>query len=42
MLEQEEEYEIPNNQKLLKFSRDGNFYSFASLVADFLSARAVK
>ncbi len=36
MLEQNEDYNIPNSQRLLKFRRDGNYYSFARLAADFL------
>jgi len=36
MLEQNVDYDIPNNTKMLKFRRDGNYYSFARLVADFL------
>jgi len=36
MLEQNDDYDIPNNQSLLKFSREGNFYSLAKLVVDFL------
>jgi len=43
MLEQDDDYEIPNSQRMLKFRRDGNYYSFARLVADFLKERdAVK
>ncbi|MDR2731913.1 MAG: hypothetical protein LBB36_01710 [Fibromonadaceae bacterium] len=36
MLEQNADYEIPNNQRMLKFGRDGNFYSFSRLATDFL------
>ncbi len=42
MLEQNEDYEIPNDQRMLKFSRQGNYYSFARLVADFLKEPAGK
>ena len=36
MLEQSNDYEIPNNQKMLKFGREGNYYSLAKLAAEFL------
>jgi len=36
MLEQNEDYDIPNEQKMLKFGREGNYYSFAKLAAEFL------
>ncbi|MCL2100248.1 MAG: hypothetical protein FWH22_00860 [Fibromonadales bacterium] len=36
MLEQSDDYEIPNNQRMIKFNRQGNFYSFAKLATDFL------
>jgi hypothetical protein len=39
MLEQEADYDIPNNKKMIKFGRDGNFYSFAKLASDFISAK---
>ncbi|MDR1829748.1 MAG: hypothetical protein LBQ76_03160 [Candidatus Fibromonas sp.] len=43
MLEQDDDYVMPNSQRMLKFRRDGNYYSFARLVADFLKERdAVK
>jgi len=36
MLEQSQDNEIPHNARLLKFGRDGNFYSLSKLVADFI------
>jgi hypothetical protein len=43
MLEHKNEsYDIPNSQKMLKFSREGNFYSFSKLVTDFLAADTEK
>jgi len=42
MLEQNEDYEIPNEQRMMKFSRQGNYYSFARLVVDFLKEPAAK
>jgi len=38
MLEQEQEvdYNIPDHQRMVKFSRTGNFYSLTKLAADFL------
>ena len=36
MLEQDEDYEMPNNQRMIKFGRAGNFYSFAKLATDFV------
>jgi hypothetical protein len=38
MLEQEQDpyYAVPNDQRIIKFSRNGNFYSFAKLATDFL------
>jgi len=36
MLEQNDDYDIPNNQKMLKFNREGNYYSLTKLVSDFL------
>lgn len=38
MLEQNMDYEIPSSQKILKFDREGNYYSFAKLVTKFISA----
>jgi len=35
MLEQENDYEIPNNPRMLKFGREGNYYSLAKLAVDF-------
>jgi hypothetical protein len=41
MLEQKNEgYDVPNSQRMLKFSREGNFYSFSKLVTDFLATAA--
>jgi len=43
MLElQNDNYEIPNNQRILKFNREGNFYSFSKLVKDYLSSDNAK
>ncbi|MDR3001901.1 MAG: hypothetical protein LBU89_11630 [Fibromonadaceae bacterium] len=42
MLEQSVDYETPNNQRMVKFRREGNFYSFAKLVADFLKEPGTK
>jgi len=39
MLEQDGDYEIPNNQRMIKFGRQGNFYSFAKLATDFVVAK---
>jgi len=38
LIEQEQDlgYVVPNNQRMVKFSRSGNFYSFAKLASDFL------
>jgi len=36
MLEQEQDHIIPANQRMMKFSRNGNFYSFSKLASDFL------
>ncbi|MCL2208042.1 MAG: hypothetical protein FWB90_08130 [Fibromonadales bacterium] len=36
MLEQDDDYGIPNHPQMLKFNRDGNYYSYSKLVADFL------
>jgi len=36
MLEQKEDYEAPNNRMMLKFSREGNYYSFAKLASSFI------
>jgi hypothetical protein len=38
MIEQEQElgYTVPNNQRMVKYSRNGNFYSFTKLASDFL------
>jgi hypothetical protein len=36
MLEQKEDFDIPNNQMILKFSREGNYYSFAKLASAFI------
>jgi hypothetical protein len=36
MLEQDPDYAVPGDQRIIKFSRTGNFYSFAKLVSDFL------
>jgi len=38
MLEQEQDqtYLVPDNQRLVKFSRFGNFYSFTKITSDFL------
>jgi len=37
MLEQKDDLEIPNNQMMLKFSREGNYYSFAKSAGSFIS-----
>jgi hypothetical protein len=34
--EQDQSYMVPNNQRMVKFSRTGNFYSLAKLASDFL------
>ena len=34
--EQEQSYIVPNNQRMMKFSRTGNFYSLAKQTSDFL------
>jgi hypothetical protein len=39
MLEQYNDYEIPSSPKILKFSREGNYYSFAKLVTEFLNPK---
>ncbi len=39
MLEQDNDYDIPNNQRMIKFSRLGNFYSFSKLATDFVVAK---
>jgi hypothetical protein len=36
MLENNEDYEIPNNQMMLRFSREGNYYSFAKSASSFI------
>jgi len=36
MLEQKDDYETPNNQMILKFSREGNYYSFAKSADSFI------
>jgi len=36
MLEQKEDLDIPNNKMILKFSREGNYYSFAKTVGSFI------
>jgi hypothetical protein len=36
MLEQDDDYDIPNNHRMIKFGRQGNFYSFARLATDFV------
>jgi len=36
MLEQKEDYETPNNKMMFKFSRDGNYYSFAKSASSFI------
>jgi len=36
MLEQSCDVEVPNNDRLLKFGREGNFYSLSKLAADFI------
>ena len=36
MLEQDTDYAVPSNQRMVKFMRTGNFYSFAKLASDFL------
>ena len=37
MLEQNCDYEIPSNQRMMKFDREGNYYSFAKLATNFIS-----
>ena len=36
MLEQTNDAEFPNSKRLLKFGREGNFYSLSKLIADFI------
>jgi hypothetical protein len=36
MIEQKDDYEAPNSQMMLKFGRDGNYYSFAKLASSFI------
>jgi len=36
MLEQSNDTEVPNNKRLLKFGREGNFYHLAKLFTDFI------
>jgi len=36
MLEQKEDFDVPNNKMILKFSREGNYYSFAKTAGTFI------
>jgi hypothetical protein len=39
MLEQSADRETPNSQNMMKFSREGNFYSLAKLATEFISSK---